>query len=72
VQQAQCVITNYLFKQENFNRVEANVMPTNVSSIKILKQIGFEKEGFSKRYLKLNGIWQDHYRFALLNSNFKD
>ena len=53
------------FTTLNLHRVEANIQPTNTSSIQLVTNNGFLKEGFSPRYLKINGIWQDHFRFAL-------
>jgi ribosomal-protein-alanine N-acetyltransferase len=54
-----------LFTTLGLHRVEANIQPTNTASIYLATRNGFLKEGFSPRYLKVNGIWQDHFRFAL-------
>lgn len=45
--------------------LEANIQPENIASIKLVKRLGFTKEGFSRRYLKVNGEWRDHERWAL-------
>ncbi len=47
------------------HRVCANIMPTNTRSRNLLERIGFTKEGYSKNYLKIQGTWQDHERWAL-------
>lgn len=47
------------------HRIEANIQPTNTASIQFVTRNGFLKEGFSPRYLYINGAWQDHFRFAL-------
>lgn len=47
------------------HRVEANIQPENTASINLVKRLGFSKEGFSRRYLKINGEWRDHERWAL-------
>ncbi len=54
------------FKRLKLHRLEANVQPDNLSSIALLKSCGFNKEGFSPRFLKKNGQWRDHERWALL------
>jgi ribosomal-protein-alanine N-acetyltransferase len=48
------------------HRVEANIQPGNVRSIGLVLRLGFEREGFSRRYLKVDGDWRDHERWALL------
>jgi ribosomal-protein-alanine N-acetyltransferase len=46
--------------------VEANVQPHNLASIKVLQRCGFTKEGFSRKYLKIDDIWCDHERWAII------
>jgi ribosomal-protein-alanine N-acetyltransferase len=36
----------------------------------LLKGCGFEKEGMSREFLRKNGEWQDHERWALLNDRY--
>lgn len=57
----------YMFAVEGLHRVEANIMPHNAASIRLVERLGFHKEGLAKRYLKINGQWEDHLHFALLN-----
>jgi ribosomal-protein-alanine N-acetyltransferase len=35
----------------------------------VLEKAGFQREGKARRYLKINGIWQDHELFALLHDD---
>lgn len=55
------------FKDLKLHRLEANVMPANTASIKVLQKLNFIKEGYSEKYLEINNVWEDHIRFALLN-----
>lgn len=48
------------------HRIEAMVLPSNDSSIRVLEKCGFEKEGISRDYALLNGVWQDHFRYSTL------
>jgi len=62
----------YLFEEMNLHRVEANIMLHNKASQRVVEKLGFEQEGLSKSYLKINGKWEDHYRYGLLNQNYRD
>lgn len=63
--QALKLVLEKIFLVLKLHRVETNIQPTNQFSINLVNRNGFLKEGFSPRYLKINGIWCDHLRFAL-------
>ncbi|CZI30210.1 TPA: GNAT family N-acetyltransferase [Legionella pneumophila] len=65
ISEALKLVLKEIFTTLDLHRIEANIQPTNTASIQLAKKNGFIKEGFSPRYLKVNGIWQDHFRFAL-------
>ena len=48
------------------HRIEALIMPHNKASIRVVEKLGFVYEGLSRRLLQIDGIWQDHCRYALL------
>ena len=37
--------------------------------IRLLERCGFKREGHARAYLRINGIWQDHLLYALLESD---
>jgi len=59
------LVINYAFHTLGLHRIEANIQPGNIASINLVKRLGFTKEGFSRRYLKINQEWCDHERWAL-------
>jgi ribosomal-protein-alanine N-acetyltransferase len=59
----------FAFDQLKLHRVEAACIPTNRASIALLMRCGFSEEGLARRYLRINGMWQDHLLFAVLDSD---
>jgi ribosomal-protein-alanine N-acetyltransferase len=58
------------FTNIQLHRMEANIQPENVTSIKLASRAGFSKEGFSPNYLRIGGKdWKDHERWAIVNYN---
>lgn len=62
---------DYAFKQLGLHRLEANIQPGNVKSIELVRRLGFRREGFSPKYLKIDGQWCDHERWAILADEFR-
>lgn len=56
----------YAFGEIGLHRLEANIQPANLPSARLAERLGFRREGFSPRLLKIGGQWRDHDRWALL------
>ena len=59
------LLLHYVFRTLKLHRIEANVQPTNLPSLALVRSAGFVREGFSERYLKIGGRWRDHERWAI-------
>ncbi len=65
--EAVAMTASIAFAALGLHRVYARVMPDNTASIKLLKNLYFEEEGLERECLCIQGKWQDHLRFALVN-----
>ena len=59
----------FVFDSLELHRLEAACLPSNAASIKLLEKTYFKREGLARRYLRINGIWQDHLLYALLDTD---
>lgn len=60
------LLVEHALTELRLHRLEANIRPENIKSIALVKRTGFAREGYSPRYLKLDGAWRDHERWAIL------
>jgi ribosomal-protein-alanine N-acetyltransferase len=64
------LVLDRAFNKLGFHRLEANIQPPNVASAALVARLGFRKEGFSPRYLMVDGDWRDHDRWAILSDEW--
>lgn len=62
-------ILGHGYEELRLHRIEAACLPGNAGSIGVLESCGFTREGLARRYLKINGTWQDHLLFARLRDD---
>ncbi|WP_322904083.1 GNAT family protein [Paenibacillus campi] len=58
-------VTEYAFRKAGLHRIQAGVLPWNEPSKRVLEKVGFRNEGLAKRYLCINGSWEDHLLYAI-------
>lgn len=64
-------VVDYAFNNMELHRIEANIMPHNKASLKVVGKLGFYDEGLAKKYLKINGKWEDHIHMVRLNEDME-
>jgi ribosomal-protein-alanine N-acetyltransferase len=47
------------------HRLEADIQPDNHASRQLIEKMGFSCEGISPQFIRINGQWCDHERWAL-------
>jgi ribosomal-protein-alanine N-acetyltransferase len=66
----QCMLS-FAFEHLDLHRVEAACLPDNAASRALLRKSGFRQEGRARKYLRINGVWQDHLTFAILREEWE-
>ena len=56
----------FAFEELGLHRIEANIMPENTASLRVVEKLGFTPEGLAKQYLNINGVWEDHIHMVKL------
>ena len=64
-------VIGHAFTRMKLHRLEANIQPANKKSIRLVKRLGFRREGYSPRYLKIAGRWRDHERWTILGEEWR-
>jgi ribosomal-protein-alanine N-acetyltransferase len=62
---------DFAFHSLKLHRVEAACLPTNAASRGLLAKLGFSEEGYARKYLCIDGQWQDHVLFAMLREDWR-
>jgi [ribosomal protein S5]-alanine N-acetyltransferase len=55
----------FAFEHAGLHRVQPAIIPRNDRSVRVAEKAGFRLEGRALRYLKINGVWEDHDIYAL-------
>jgi ribosomal-protein-alanine N-acetyltransferase len=65
------LVLTELFLSCRLHRLEANVEPSNRWSKRLLKAMGFRREGYSRRFIRIHGSWRDHERWAIARDDWR-
>jgi ribosomal-protein-alanine N-acetyltransferase len=53
------------FEDLRLHRVQVSIIPRNTASRRVVDKLGMRDEGVAQRYLEINGVWEDHIRYAM-------
>jgi ribosomal-protein-alanine N-acetyltransferase len=62
-------VSRHAFGPLRLKRLEAACLPENAASLRLLEKVGFQREGYAREYLCINGVWRDHILHALLDGD---
>ena len=58
-------VLRFAFDELHLHRVQAAIVPRNAASRRVAEKLKLRDEGTAQRYLEINGVWEDHIRFAI-------
>ena len=58
-------VFQFIFETVGLHRLQIAIIPRNTSSIRVVEKLRLRAEGLAERYLEINGVWEDHQRFAI-------
>ncbi len=63
--EALVVVARFAFEQLDLHRLQVAIVPRNTASRRVVDKVGFRCEGQAERYLEIDGVWEDHLRYAI-------
>lgn len=65
-------ITKFAFEELNLHRLEICIIPRNSNSKRVVEKLGLRLEGLAEKFLEINGVWEDHLRFAITSEEWHE
>lgn len=66
------VLCRYSFEQLGLHRLQIAIIPRNDASRRVVCKLGLRDEGTALRYLEINGVWEDHVRYAITSEEWHE
>ena len=63
--EALAVVARFAFDELQLHRIQIAIIPRNTPSRRVVEKLGIREEGTAIRYLEINGVWEDHVRYAI-------
>ncbi|HEX3393644.1 MAG TPA: GNAT family protein [Acidimicrobiales bacterium] len=65
VPEALVTVARFAFEDVRLHRLQVAIIPRNRASRRVVEKLGLREEGLAVRYLAINGVWEDHLRYAI-------
>ena len=70
--EAVVVLTRFAFDDLRLHRVQISIIPRNTASRRVVEKLKVREEGVAERYLEINGVWEDHVRYAITSEEWQE
>ena len=72
VPEAVAVVFRFAFEELALHRLQIAIVPRNQASRRVVEKLELREEGIARRYLEINGVWEDHVRYAITAEEWQD
>jgi ribosomal-protein-alanine N-acetyltransferase len=70
--EATVAVLRFAFEDLGLHRVQISIIPRNQASRRVVEKLALRDEGIAQRYLEINGVWEDHIRYAITTEEWED
>jgi len=64
------MVLRFGFEELKLHRVQISIVPRNQASLRVVEKVELRNEGIAERYLEINGVWEDHVRYAITSEEW--
>ena len=64
------MVAKFAFEELRLHRIQVSIVPRNQASLRVVEKLGLRNEGVAERYLEINGVWEDHVRYAMTSEEW--
>ena len=70
--EALVIVVRFAFEELHLHRVQAAIVPRNAASRRVVEKLELRDEGTARRYLEIDGVWEDHIRYAITAEEWEE
>jgi [ribosomal protein S5]-alanine N-acetyltransferase len=70
--EALVVLARFAFDDLRLHRIQVAIIPRNTASRRVVEKLKVREEGVAERYLEINGVWEDHVRYAITAEEWQE
>lgn len=62
----------FAFEDLRLHRLEIDIIPRNHRSRRVMEKLAIREEGLALRLVEINGVWEDHVRYAMTAEEWQE
>jgi ribosomal-protein-alanine N-acetyltransferase len=70
--EALVLVARFAFEDLRLHRIQIAIIPRNRASRRVVEKLDIREEGVALRYLEINGVWEDHVRYAVTTEEWDE